>query len=262
MNHATTTTPTANAIYLRVSTKKQGISRLGLDAQRAAITAHGGITGTEFLEIESGKRDDRPQLNAALEHVKRTGGTLVVASLDRLARNVGFLFRIKEQCEKAGIQIMALDVPEWNTLTVGLWAVIAQHERERISKRTKMALAEKRQRDGEWRAVEHLRTPIVVSSSKRTRVAKAQENPHTKQASMVARLLLNDGKSMRHVAMQLNAHGFATPRGAQGGQWSSQQVKRMMATTSPDLPTPTKRGRFVTTSTITLHGDTVGTARV
>ena len=127
---------TANAIYLRVSTTKQGESGLGLEGQRRAIQS-AGIVGTEFLEVESAsvrrsrpsRRKTRPVLEQAIAHCRTTGGTLVVAKLDRLARNVEFVFALKN----SGIPIRALDLPEFNTLTVGIFASFAQFESERIS---------------------------------------------------------------------------------------------------------------------------------
>ena len=127
--------------YMRVSTDKQGRSGLGLDAQRQAIADYlGSVTGTkvaEFVEIESGKRDERPQLAAALHRAKMTGAKLIIAKLDRLSRNVGFIARLQE----SHVKFVCADMPEANELTVHLLAAIAQHERKLISERTRAALA-------------------------------------------------------------------------------------------------------------------------
>ena len=131
--------------YYRVSTQKQGASGLGLEAQQAAVrafVADPAQLGTEYVEIESGKRNHRPQLLAAMAEARRTGATLLIAKLDRLSRNAGFIFALRD----SGVEFVCCDMPDANTLTVGLFAVIAQHERETISKRTKDALAAKKAR--------------------------------------------------------------------------------------------------------------------
>ena len=127
--------------YLRVSTDKQGKSGLGLEAQRLAVTDYlnGGCWQLlqEYVEIETGKRADRPVLIQALHHCKVTGSTLVIAKLDRLSRDLEFIARM----QKSSIKFVCADMPEANELTIHLFAAIAQHERQMISKRTKEALA-------------------------------------------------------------------------------------------------------------------------
>src|SRR3984893_18460178 len=126
--------------YLRVSTEKQGLSGLGLEAQRKAIEDYlnGGRWEllAEYVEIESGKRSDRPELAATLAHSKTTGATLVIAKLDRLSRNVAFISNLME----SGVDFVAADMPMANRLTVHVLAAVAEHEREMISERTKRAL--------------------------------------------------------------------------------------------------------------------------
>jgi len=126
--------------YYRVSTERQGQSGLGLDAQRTAVLSH--ITGTseliaEFTEIESGKKNDRPQLAAALASCKKQKAKLIIAKLDRLARNVAFIANLME----SGVEFIAADNPHANKLMLHMLAAFAEHEREQISKRTKDALA-------------------------------------------------------------------------------------------------------------------------
>jgi DNA invertase Pin-like site-specific DNA recombinase len=94
---------------------------------------------TEYFEIESGKKNHQPQLLAAIAEARRTGATLLIAKLDRLSRNAGFIFALRD----SGVDFVCCDMPDANTLTVGLFAVIAQHEREMISKRTTDALTAK-----------------------------------------------------------------------------------------------------------------------
>jgi DNA invertase Pin-like site-specific DNA recombinase len=127
--------------YERVSTARQGKSGLGLEAQRKAIDDYaatkGGTILARFTEVESGRKNDRPELEKALQLARITGATLVIAKLDRLSRNAAFLLTLRD----AGVSFVACDMPEANDLTVGIMALVAQQEREAISRRTKEALA-------------------------------------------------------------------------------------------------------------------------
>ena len=130
--------------YYRVSTKQQGASGLGLEAQQAAVVSFlkGGQSQGEYVEVESGKKNQRPQLLAAMAAARAAGGVLLIAKLDRLSRTARFIFTLRD----SGVDFVCCDMPDANTLTVGLFAVLAQHERETISKRTKDALAAKKAR--------------------------------------------------------------------------------------------------------------------
>ena len=133
--------------YERVSTKRQGASGLGLDeAQRRAIddlvASRGAEVIARFTEVESGKRADRPELVTALHLAKVTGATLLIAKLDRLSRNAAFLLTLRD----SGVRFVAADMPEANDLTVGIMALVAEQEREAISRRTREALAAARAR--------------------------------------------------------------------------------------------------------------------
>ena len=127
--------------YYRVSTKKQEESGLGLDSQQFAVAAYAERTGAkvlaEYTEAETGKRSDRPELAKAITHAKRTSSVLVVAKLDRLARNVAFTSALME----SGVEFIACDMPDANRLTIHILAAVAEDEAERISQRTKAALA-------------------------------------------------------------------------------------------------------------------------
>ena len=132
--------------YYRVSTARQGRSGLGLEAQQFAVrqylNAGAGVLLSEFTEIESGKKVDRAQLDAALAACRVRGATLVIAKLDRLARNVSFIASLMN----SGVEFVAVDMPQANRFTVHIMAAMAEHEREMISQRTKVALAEAKRR--------------------------------------------------------------------------------------------------------------------
>ena len=132
--------------YLRVSTKAQGSSGLGLDAQRKMccdfIKSKGGECVTEFKDIESGTHRDRKGLAEAIAYCKNNDCALVVAKLDRLARDVEFCFKVIN----TGIEIHFTDMPQINTLLLGVFASVAQYERELTSDRTRKALAAKKER--------------------------------------------------------------------------------------------------------------------
>ncbi|WP_317128928.1 recombinase family protein [Hymenobacter metallicola] len=160
--------------YYRVSTQKQGASGLGLEAQQAAVqsfvTSAGHVVG-EFVEVESGKKNQRPQLAAAIAAARQHGAVLLIAKLDRLSRNAGFIFALRD----SGVEFVCCDMPDANTLTVGLFAVIAQHERETIAKRTKDALAAKKARGAQLGTPANL-TPAAIEKSRHVRQANARDN--------------------------------------------------------------------------------------
>jgi DNA invertase Pin-like site-specific DNA recombinase len=212
--------------YYRVSTFRQGKSGLGLEAQKSAVAdfLNGGAwqLTAEFVEVESGKRDDRPQLEQALAMCELTGATLVVAKLDRLSRNLAFLARLQE----SGARFVAADMPEANELTIHIMAAVAQAERKAISKRTKEALAAAKARGvrlgGNRGNLEDLRKGPAKSAEVRRRQA-------TERASKVLRQIeainLAEGTSLRQIAGALNARGITAPR---GGNWHAAQVKAVL----------------------------------
>lgn len=195
--------------YYRVSTDKQGRSGLGLDAQRAAVAAFTTGRGhvlAEFTEIESGKKSDRPQLAAALNVCRKKKARLVIAKLDRLARNVAFIANLMD----SGVEFIACDMPEANRLTLHILAAVAEHEREAISRRTKEALAAAKVRGT------RLGNPRPNSSLERGRAKLAAQADawHANVRPLVVQLQ-SEGLGLRAIARELNRRGVATARGKQ-----------------------------------------------
>ncbi|MBC3539813.1 recombinase family protein [Rufibacter sp. H-1] len=197
--------------YYRVSTQKQGASALGLEAQQYSVNAfiYGkGILVAEFTEVESGKKDNRPELAKAIAHAKATNSTLVIAKLDRLSRNAGFIFALRD----SGVDFIAADLPEANTLTIGIFAVMAQHEREMISKRTKDALAAKKAQGYSLGTPSNLTNEGRLNSLK-TRQNNALEDKANVQATELVTMYHEKGMKLQQIADKLNEKGFTTRRG-------------------------------------------------
>jgi DNA invertase Pin-like site-specific DNA recombinase len=196
-----------------------------LEAQRRAVTDFliGGkwqLLG-EFVEIESGKLDARPQLEAALAQCELTGATLVVAKLDRLSRNVAFLAALQE----SATSFVAADMPEANELTIHIMAAVAQAERKAISRRTKEALAAAKARGvvlGGFRGnSDDLRNGPAASALKRSRAASERAVKVLRQVHCAREA---GATSLREIASYLNLRGITAPR---GGHWSAAQVLRL-----------------------------------
>ena len=211
--------------YCRVSTAKQEASGLGLEAQQQAVRDHlNGGNWTlleEFIEVESGKRDDRPELAKALTMAKLTGATLIVARMDRLSRSVAFLASLMD----SGVKFLAVDIPEANSLTVHIMAAVAQDERERISARTKAALKAAKARGTK------LGNPQLQAGTAET-AAKAREH-HQQQAQQRAEDLRpilehiqqSGHGSLRAIAGELNRRGILTARGK---CWHANSVRSLL----------------------------------
>lgn len=210
--------------YYRVSTQKQGVSGLGLEAQQAAVRAFIQDPAqllTEYVEIESGKKNQRPQLLAAMAEARRVGSTLLIAKLDRLSRNASFILALRD----SGVDFVCCDMPDANTLTVGLFAVLAQHERETISKRTKDALTAKKARGTKLGNPQNM-TPAIYQQGQATMQRNAREHPANQQAALLADLLRAQGQTLWQIADRLNAVGYRTRRGK---AFHATTVQRLLA---------------------------------
>ncbi len=194
--------------YYRVSTKQQGASGLGLQAQQHSVAQFIGKDTllAEFTEVESGKNNKRLQLLAALDAAKRYNATLVIAKLDRLSRNAGFIFALRD----ARVNFVCADMPEANTLTIGIFAVLAQYERELISQRIVAALAAKKAQGYTLGSPQNL---TYQDRLKGVRVRKEQAKEGSLQAAQVAKLLREKGLTLRAIADELHRTGFRTPKG-------------------------------------------------
>ena len=208
--------------YYRVSTARQGRSGLGLEGQRAAVISYldGGrwTLVAEFTEVESGANNGRPELAQALAACRLKGATLVIAKLDRLSRDAHFLLGL----EKAGVDFVAVDMPNANRMTVGIMAVIAEEERRMISERTKAALSAAKARGvklGGWKGGPKVDGRLGVEAQQRQAQAFAVE------LEPVVGDLRRRGLSLRQMAAELTSQGIQTPR---GGQWSACAVRNVL----------------------------------
>jgi len=215
--------------YVRVSTAKQGQSGLGLEAQTSAINAHvarvrGKLLAT-FTEVESGKSNARPELAKALHLAKVTGATLVIAKLDRLSRNAAFLLTLRD----SGARFVAADMPDANELTVGILALIAQHEREAIAKRTSEALQAAKARGRALGNPNGARALRRARKGNKAAVAAitGQADARARDLAPVIEDLRKEGiVSLGAMAEALNERGMETPR---GGRWHKASVRNLLA---------------------------------
>lgn len=213
--------------YLRVSTDKQGRSGLGLEAQQAAIDAFvvagDRVLAPPYVEVESGKNSDRPKLREALERCSKTGATLLIARLDRLARNVRFISTLMEQ----GIPFVACDMPTATPFMLHIYAAVAEEEARAISRRTKAALAAAKARGvklGGDRGYRPAAAPDARLGGDATK-RQADQAAHA-LAPILAELRAAGAASLHQLAAGLTARGIATPR---GGVWTATAVRRALA---------------------------------
>ncbi len=210
--------------YYRVSTDKQGRSGLGLDAQRQAVAdfvANRGQIVQEFTEIES-TRNKRPELQAALDACRKHKATLLIARLDRLARNVAFISNLME----SHVDFVAVDMPEATRFTIHILAAVAEHEREMISKRTKDALKAAKARGVKLGNPTPLPALEIASNvlKEQTRLFRDTVRPLIEQ-------LRAQGYTLTAIAEELNSRKIPTAR---GGLWYAMTVRNMLISEEED----------------------------
>lgn len=218
--------------YYRVSTQRQGKSGLGLDAQRKAVKDRVCGVGellSEYVEIESGKRNDRPRLAEALAACRLHRAILIIAKLDRLARNVAFVSNLME----AGCEFEAVDFPQANRLTIHILAAVAEHEAKMISDRTRAALAAAKARGvrlGGFRNRAGTCNDLIRARAERTdkAVRRASDLRGT-----IQQIQSNGANSLCAVAAGLNERGITASR---GGVWSAAQVRRVLSRLATTVP--------------------------
>lgn len=216
--------------YYRCSTQKQARSGLGLEGQEATVQqfaeAHGAQVLKSYIEVETGKWADRPELAKAVAHARRAKATLVIAKLDRLARNVHFLSGLME----TGVKFLACDQPSANDLTIHILSAVAQDEAQRISERTKAALDAYKARGGSLGA-SRPECRNLTDDARRRGAAAAGESARREADTAYVDLypiiimLRDDGASFRAIARHLNNEGYETRRGR---AWNHVQVQSVL----------------------------------
>jgi DNA invertase Pin-like site-specific DNA recombinase len=218
-------------LYLRASTQRQGQSGLGLEGQR--LIAHrflqpGDCILSEYIEVESGRKHNRPEMAKAIVETRSAGATLLVAEMSRLARSVYFTSKLMEE----RVRFKACDIPNADEFTINIMAAVAQKAAKDISESTKRGLAAKKARGFS------LGTPANFTDHSRgigreAMQRKAQEHVANKQARRLAGLLRQQDFTLAAIAAELNAHGYRTRR---GGLFHKTSVLRLLAAAGPPLP--------------------------
>jgi len=196
--------------YVRVSTKRQEISGLGLEAQRQIIlnyiTHQNGRLLNEFVESESGRRDDRPELIKAISTSKNTDATLIVAKLDRLSRSVSFISQLME----SKVKFVCADMPTANEFTLHIFSALAEQERKYISERTKSALRAKKLREPDWKAGTNNLTDTGRKKAHHTNYMKARTDTKVVHAYHYIQTLKRQGYTYQQIADKLNMEHYRT----------------------------------------------------
>jgi len=223
--------------YYRVSTQQQKRSGLGLEAQRTAvrryIDACPGDLIAEFTEIESGRKNDRPAIKQALWHCRVYGAKLVVARLDRLARNVALIANLMA----SGVDFVAADMPLANRFTLHIIAAVAEYEAVLISQRTRAAFAVAKalgRKFGNPRPETQRLSPMAM----RAKVRRAREKAKLQalQFAPLLRALRDAGETINGIAVQLTLMEIDTPRG--GTKWGQARVRKMFERAGERKPKP------------------------
>lgn len=210
--------------YIRISKDKKGTRGLSEEAQQRAVeslvNSRGGELLQTFSEIESGKKNTRPAFLLAIECAKRKGATLIIAKLDRLSRNAGFILNLRD----SGVDFIAADMPDANKMTVGIMALIAENERDAISSRTKAALESKRLRG--WKPVYR---DNLGESGRRNAVDRlkmsANMNHRNRTAAALSIEMSSNGATLQQIAAKLNESGYQTRNGC---SFHATTVKRLI----------------------------------
>lgn len=208
--------------YYRVSTQKQGRSGLGLDSQKTTVMRFVRSKDTlieSYTDVESGKNNNRPNLLKAIEHCRIENAILLIAKLDRLSRNAAFIFTLRD----AGVKFKAIDMPEANSVTIGIMAVLAQDERERISQRTKTALKALREKGVRLGSPQNL-TLEARKKGLDARIRYANEDENNKKAAELIISLRKNGMTFYAITIKLNSLGFKT---RYGKDFQQTQVHRL-----------------------------------
>jgi DNA invertase Pin-like site-specific DNA recombinase len=217
---------TVYVAYLRVSTQRQGTSGLGLQAQQEIIRKYlnGNSPIAEFIEVESGRKSDRPKLHEALELCKKKRATLIVAKMDRLSRNVSFTSQLLD----SGIEIVFCDFPKANRLVLTIISAISEYEAGLIRQRTKAALQVKKEQGCQLGKPENLIRNLdrAIANSRKTNREKALNNANNKRAVAILRGLVTKTSNLSEMARVLNAEGF---QASKGGRFSAKQVSILLS---------------------------------
>lgn len=213
--------------YLRVSTDHQGIRGLGMDAQRASISGYieraGGELVAEYVEVESGRRSDRPKLREALAACQRLGARLIISKLDRLSRSVSFISKLMD----SRADFLIVDMPDANRLTLHLMAAIAENEREMISRRTKEALQAAKARGVTLGTPANLQTEAAAKGRHLgLKVSRERARKFAERMSGQVKRLRGEGLSLRAIARVLNEEGALTASGK--GTWTAAGVRKVL----------------------------------